>query len=490
MWDFQMELDERSKEPLFLQIAGSLSEAIREGRLVPGERIPGSRKLAKQLQVHRNTVLAAYEELHTQGWLYTEQARGTFVAIDIPSQTEWEEDEAIEAPRAGVRPYEVGFPFYSLPSQSHRAPLAEGMLALEGGWADMRECPTQELSRAYRRALQRRGVQLLDYGDPAGWEPLRASIAKMLSTRRGLRCEAADVLLTRGSQMGMYLSTQALIRPGDVVAVEAYGYQPAWQALRMAGAQLMPIEVDQEGLRVEQLEELLSRVPVRAVYVTPHHQYPTLSVLSAGRRMQLLALAQSHHFAIFEDDYDHEFHYDGRPVMPLASSDEAGVVLYIGSLSKVVAPGLRIGYVVAPGAFLQALTSMRRCIDRQGSQVEEAALAELMEEGDLQRSIRKTRRLYKERRDTLAQALKERFVGQLEWDLPKGGMAIWARVAEGIDPDRWAAQGVACGVLFSAASRYTFTGAPEPFLRLGFARHNPDELIEAVSRMAKALKAL
>ncbi|HEV8320630.1 MAG TPA: PLP-dependent aminotransferase family protein, partial [Myxococcota bacterium] len=305
-----------------------------------------------------------------------------------------------------------------------------------------------------------------------------------LSARRGLAADAGALVVTRGSQMALALVARALLRPGDVVAVEAYGYRPAWDALRLAGARLVPVPVDGEGLRVDLLE---SRRHVRAVYVTPHHQYPTTVGLSAARRLRLLELARARRMAVLEDDYDHEFHYEGRPVLPLASADRAGVVVYVGTLSKLLAPGLRIGFAVAPEPLLARVAALRTLTDRQGDLAVEAAVAELLEDGEVQRHAGRARRTYQARRDALAAALRAELGGALSFDLPAGGMALWACTAPGVDADAWSARALARGVGLHPGRRFAFDGRARGALRLGFAAHDERTLREAVRRMAAAL---
>jgi GntR family transcriptional regulator/MocR family aminotransferase len=270
------------------------------------------------------------------------------------------------------------------------------------------------------------------------------------------------------------------------VAVEAYGYRPAWEAFRLAGAELAPVAVDDGGLRVDALESLAKKKKVRAVYVTPHHQYPTTVTLPAARRLALLDLARRARFAIIEDDYDHEFHYDGRPTLPLASADDGTRVVYVGTLSKVLAPGLRIGFLVAPRALLERAMALRAFVDRQGDLAVERAVAELIEDGLLARHTRKMRRLYRERRDALARALEEK-LPELSFALPSGGLAIWARAKKRIDVDAWATRAEKKGVLVHTARRFTFDGHAEPRLRLGFAPLDPPKLREAVKHLADCM---
>ncbi len=223
---------------------------------------------------------------------------------------------------------------------------------------------------------------------------------------------------------------------------------------------------------------------IRGVYLTPHHQYPTTVALSPARRLSLLELARRHRLLILEDDYDNEFHYQGRPVEPLASADGAGVVVYVGTLSKVLAPGLRLGFLAGPGDAMARLAAHRRFLDRQGDLALEAAVAELLEEGEVQRHVWRTRRIYAARRAALAEALRAELGGALSFVQPPGGMAYWCRVAAGLDADAWAARALAGGVAVQAGRGFAFDGLPRPFLRLGFGRLEERELREAVRRLA------
>jgi GntR family transcriptional regulator/MocR family aminotransferase len=310
----------------------------------------------------------------------------------------------------------------------------------------------------------------------------------MVSSVRGLAAGPEAVMVTRGSQQAIDLCARTLLAPGDVVAIEALGYRPAWEALRLAGARLVPLPVDDGGLRVDALEALAERERVRLAYVTPHHQYPTTAVLAPARRLALLALAKAKRMAILEDDYDHEFHFDGRPVLPMASADDAGVVVYVGTLSKILAPGLRIGFVVAPPPLVERLAVVRAFADRQGDRAVERAVAELLEDGDVQRHVRRARRTYVARRDALSAALRDELGGVLAFAAPSGGMALWARVDDAVDVDAWAARALARGVAFYPGRRFAFDGRRRPYVRLGFAALSEDELREAVQRMAAALR--
>ncbi|MGB7845778.1 MAG: PLP-dependent aminotransferase family protein [Candidatus Acidiferrum sp.] len=484
LWEPVIHVDRSAALPPFLQIARSLTADIQRGRLRPGDQLPGSRRLAASLHVHRNTVLAALAELMAEGWLETRTGRGTFVtrAIVNPRGRPFSR-------RLGLRthvPTDLPFALPDAP-EAYRPPnLPPGTLNLSNGAPDVRLVPARAIGRAYRRVLGLRGVDLLGYGDPEGHPGLRAALASMLRSTRGLSAGPGDVFVTRGSQMALTLAARALLRPGDTVAVEEFGYRPAWEAFRAAGAAVVPVAIDRDGMDVDALKRLVSRTSIRVIYVTPHHQYPTTVTLKAARRLALLALAHTERIAIIEDDYDHEFHYDGRPVLPLASADHTGLVVYIGTLSKVLAPGLRIGYIVAPQAVLRSAGAIRSLLDIQGDLATEAAVATLIDAGELQRHVARVRRVYANRREVLAKSLRRVFGNGVEFTLAPGGMALWVRLHMSVDVEEWARRCVQHGVSWYTGQRYAFDGKPKPFARFSFAWLNERELPEAVKRMAAA----
>jgi GntR family transcriptional regulator / MocR family aminotransferase len=488
-WTFPVAVDAAADTPLFLQIARAIAGDVLRGRLRPGDPLPGSRALADELGVHRATVVSAYAELAAQGWTVTRTGSGTAIAATSPDVAPRRFSARI-AQRPGV-PAKIGFDLQSPPAgmvwpRGDPRPPA-GALVLWGGVPDVRLVSLELLGRALRRATRLQGRSLLGYAhDRNGHPRLREALASMLSASRGLAASPDDVFVTQGSQMALDLTARALVSAGDVVAVEAIGYRAAWAAFQRAGAQLHPIPVDHQGMQVDALAELARAGRLRAVHTTPQHQYPTTAVLSPRRRLALLDLARRHRFAIVEDDYDHEFHYEGRPVLPLASADTSGQVVYVGSLAKILAPGLRIGFVVAPPPLLTRLGHERALTDNHGIRLVEAAVADLLEDGEVQRHARRARRIYRQRRDVLVAALQRHLAGALTVPVPPGGMALWARAAADIDVSRWRERALQAGVIFQSAGDFTFDGSTPPFLRLGFAMCNERELETAARRLARS----
>jgi GntR family transcriptional regulator / MocR family aminotransferase len=485
-WSLPVELP-AGDQPVFLRIAGAIIHDIQRGRLVAGERLPSSRVLAVELGVHRNTALAALAELTAQGWVESQPARGMFVARALP---------AAPRRRALLRRETAGFTVPAglrgaLESSRERvtAPRgARGVLRMDSATPDPRMFPVEVLARAWRRNLLRKGKQLLTYDVPHGHPGLRRALAEMMRQTRGMACTEEEVLTTRGSQMAIDLVARTLLSPGDGVAVEALGYRPAWNALAWAGAELCPVPVDRQGMDVDALARLAERRPLRAVYLTPHHHYPTTVTLSPARRMQLLALAQRHRCMILEDDYDSELHFEGRPVAPLASADPQRNVIYIGTLSKILAPGLRLGFVVAPPDVIPLLARARFIMDRQGDLPMEAAVAELIEEGELQRHVRKLRSECLARRDALVTELRAQLGGALTFEPPRGGMVLWAEVDPEIDATAWCETAEQAGLMLAHPAQWAFKPPPPNALRLAYSELRKPELKRAVEILARTWK--
>ncbi len=462
-----LEIEKEPREPLFLAIARAIIRDIMRGRLEPGARLPGTRALARALGVHRNTVDAAYQELLTQGWLHAEPARGTFVAQDLPEGMAEPVIVAAAAEPLAVHP----------------------SLAFSDGAPDPKLVPDKALARAFRRALLSPAFQTASsYGDARGTPVLRHALASYLGSDRGVVADPARLLITRGSQMALFLAAKAALKPGQVIAVEEPGYPLAWEAFRAAGAVVRGVPVNSGGLSVTALEDAIAGDPrVRAVYVTPHHQYPTTVTMGAARRLQLLDLVERHGITLIEDDYDHEYRFEGRPVLPLVARAPANLpLIYVGSLSKLLSPGIRLGYAMAPEPLISRMAAARVAIDRQGDTPVEVALAELMRDGDLGRHARKARRVYRARRDVLASALSKHLGERIAFDRPAGGLALWLRCQE-FSAEAWAERAAEAGLSLLPGTRFALGSEAPQALRLGYAALDETQIVQAVTVLARSL---
>ncbi len=296
------------------------------------------------------------------------------------------------------------------------------------GVPDPRLIPYELFSRAYRHALIKiTQNQYMGYGDPRGMIELRQALQQMLSMERFMNVAEDEICVVRGSQMGIFLASRALPNRQGVIVVEELYYPSAFKAFQSNGFQVVTVKLDGQGIVIEDLERILQEYSVAAIYTTPHHQYPTTVTMPMSRRLQLLELSKKWGFYIIEDDYDHEFHYDSRPMPPLASLPHSELVIHVGSLSKVFAPGIRLGYIVAAPPIIHSITGDILLIDRQGNNITELALADLMQRGEIKRHIRKMKKIYKLRRDHALAEFQRVFAQSIQIQPPAGGMALWVK---------------------------------------------------------------
>jgi len=486
-WDFKIVVRRSSQTPVYLQIVHALIDEIRRGRLGKGAALPGTRDLARSLAVNRKTAVQAYEELEAQGWVQSELTRGTFVSSHLP---EVERQQARAAPAPGV----PDTPDFRLLGAAPDIPLLlppANALQFDDGAPDTRLVPVNALARAYRHALLRRSRRnALGYSDPRGSFELRAAVSSMLNLDRGLSTTPENVCLTRGSQMAIFVTARILAAAGDAIVMEQLSYPPARESFRSTGAEVIPVGLDTQGLKVDELERICRRRRVRAVYVTPHHQFPTTVLMPPDRRLRLFALAAQFGFAIVEDDYDHEFHFSHQPMLPLASADPDGRVVYIGSMSKILSPSLRLGYLAAPKALIDRAAAEIMMIDRQGDPATEGAVAELIAIGEIHRHTRKVHKIYGERRTLLAQLLRTELGSQVEFDLPDGGLAVWVRFQPGVDLARLADLARAERLHLLPGAAFAIGTQRVQGARLGFASLDAGELRRATQRLRAALARL
>lgn len=418
-WQVHFRIDEREEKTVFLKLTNLISQEILSGRLGQGTMLPGSRSLSKELGINRKTVQAVYEELEAQGWLVTRPRKGTFVAdilpessIEIEPAFEQIEQEKSLIQSTAVYPHNDGVP-------------------------DPRLIPYELFSRAYRHALIKiTQNQYMGYGDPRGMIELRQALRQMLSMERFMNVAEDEICIVRGSQMGIFLASRALPNRQGVIVVEELYYPSAVKAFQSNGFQVVSVKLGEQGIVIEDLERILKEHSVAAIYTTPHHQYPTTVTMPMNRRLQLLELSKKWGFYIIEDDYDHEFHYDSRPMPPLASLPHSELVIHVGSLSKVFAPGIRLGYIVASSPVIQSITEDILLIDRQGNSITELALADLMHRGEIKRHIRKMKKIYQLRRDHVLAEFQRVFAETVQIQSPAGGMALWAKFQKPFTQDQ------------------------------------------------------
>lgn len=488
-WRPLLKLDGAQPQASYRKIIEGLVSAIVEGRLRPGTLLPGTREMARLLDVNRKTVILAYEEAVTKGWLVSLQRRGTFVSTQLaPGKVAAPSAPTSFALALKPTPAAIYFdPGEQVIALQHQA----GALFSDNGASDHRLLPQAVLHRYYRNALRNSfTTNTVRHGSESSSQYLRKALAEMLRHNRGLAVDAQQICLTQGVQMSLYLTASVMLKPGDVVVVERLSYPPAWEIFRQLGARLVTVDLDDEGCRVDQLADLCRLHSVRMVYLTPHHQFPTTVSLRAGRRQQLLELARLHDFCIIEEDYDHEYHFAGHPYLPLASDSAQRHVIYIGSLSKSLGSTFRCSYIVAPPDLIQALERTAAVTLGQGDAVMQRMLADLINDGELKKHLRRVSREYRQRRDMLLSCLQEAFAEQISVQEPEGGLALWVRFADSIDVNLLVEKALELDLVIRNARQFSPDGYPENALRLGFASLNQEEIRSATQRLAQAAQAV
>ena len=458
-------LDRELGGPLTQQIANRLRDAIAAGALAPGARLPSARSLAGQLGVARGTVDAAYAMLAGEGTLEPRGPAGTIVSKALS-----------ERPAPVQRP----MPFVARPQAAANMalPFRMGLPALDA-------FPRKLWSTLSVRAMRGIATADLAYPDPAGHWPLREAIAAYLGVSRGIVCTAEQVLITGGFQGALTLAAHLLVRPGDPVWIEDPGYPPARQALEAAGARLVPVRVDQDGIRVA---AAISSAPrAKLAVVTPTHQCPLGVGLTLPRRLALLAWAADAGGWVLEDDYDSEFRYTGHRLPALKSLDRAGRVLYVGSFSKVLFPGLRLGYLVAPDELSVALQRALRLLQWGQPVPPQRAVAAFMTEGHFGRHLRRMRTLYAARRRALAEALGATFADRVTIELAAGGMHLLARFTGTMDDGTLARRAAEAGLGPTALSALAIAHDCGQGLLLGFTNIAESDAMALARRLRAAI---
>ncbi|WP_435416021.1 PLP-dependent aminotransferase family protein [Polaribacter aestuariivivens] len=479
------QLNRKNKQALYLQLSNTFIELIKSRKLLPETKLPSSRALAENLNVHRKTVVACYEELLLQGWVESIAKKGTFVNANLPELNV--QNFTIENQHKKTN--NTGFDFYHNEELVRKSPeKKEGFMYINDGISDARLTPTEDIARIYRRICGRKHIyKEMSYGSLFGNEKLRKTLANYLNKTRGLSVSDENILITRGSQMGIYLSSKLLLKKDDFIVIGETNYASADTTFLQNEANLVRVPVDENGLNTKEIEEICKKKAIKAVYVTSHHHHPTTVTLSAERRIHLLNLAKKYSFAIIEDDYDYDFNYNHSPILPLASHDANGNVIYIGSVCKTVAPVFRIGYLIASKEFVNEAANQRRFIDRQGDALLELTFEEFIKNSDLDRHIKKVMKIYKTRRDLFCTLLEEKFKDVFFFDIPKGGMAVWLTLHKKYSWKTISEIAYKHQLEIGEWQRYDIANSKHNAIRIGFATYNVEEIYELINRLSKTM---
>ena len=483
--DLAILLDKTINLPLHQQLYEELRQAILIGKLLPGERLPSTRTLAQSLGVSRGTVKLSYEQLLSEGYLETVAGSGTFVCQQISDQSlpvlPSQSPCAGTLSTTGLSKYAQNFVTRPLPK--HHQPKAEIDFCY---WQPaFSHFPLHIWRQLTTRHLQ--SPDLLDYSpDLLGHKVLREAIARYLVRSRAVRCEAEQVMIVSGTQQALDLIARLFIDLGDQVVMEEPGYLSARRVFQSQGAKILPVSVDSAGLMVDQLRSITNPA-VKLVYTTPSHQFPTGAILSLPRRLELLAWARQRGAVIVEDDYDSEYRYGEKPIPAMQGLDQNDSVIYIGTFSKVLFPALRIGYLVVPPDLVRIFTQAKRLVDRHSPLLEQCVLADFINEGHLERHLRRMRTLYSRRRQALVISLKSRLGEHVTILGDAAGIHLMVQLRTDISDEEIIIRAAQIGVgLTSAALFYLRSCRASQFL-FGYANLGEEKIDEGVCRLAQIL---
>jgi GntR family transcriptional regulator/MocR family aminotransferase len=485
-------LDRERPVPLARQIQAHLERLIAERLLAPGVKLPATRELARSLGVNRATVALAYEELVAAGWARAHVGQGTFVAgppggVAAPPVTappahpiNW---SGLLSRHARIVEADAGRARATAPRAA-----ADGVISFAGGMPDSGLFPTDAFRRVLNEVVREEGAALLQYYPVGGYPPLRRYLATYL-LRFGLEARPEDILIVNGSQQGFDLIARTLLDPGDAVAIEQPTYPRAMQVFRSFGAQLLPVDRDEAGPRVDLLERVLERHAPKMFYCQPSAHNPSGLTMRREVGVRLLAAAGRHQVPIVEDGFDGSLYYGARPPGPLKALDRDGIVIYIGTFSKILFPGLRLGWLVAPPPIAERLQAAKQLADLHTSALIQAAVHRFCERKLLDRHVARVAAEYARRRAVLLAALKRRMPDDVRWTEPQGGFSLLLTLPDGLDAAALLPRAIERGVAFTPGTAFWVDGAGERTLRLSFSSVSCARIEDGVKRLAEVIRS-
>ena len=469
---FELALAERPRRATLTHwLYAELRRAILDGRLRPGSRLPATRDFANQYNVSRGTVVTAFEQLQSEGYLVSQVGSGTRVNQDLPDHLLGIKNKQ---PQKGKFPGPVSALTYAGPARPFR-PYEPATS----------EFPIEIWARVAGRRLRQASGSLLTGRDVRGYEPLREAVAGYLGSSRGVRCSPDQIVVVSGVQQGLDLLARFLIKPGEAVWMEDPGYFGATTAFRNVGARLIPVPVDEQGLALSAGRRLCNRA--KALYVTPAHQFPLGMTMPLNRRLAILAWAREAKAFVIEDDYDSEYRFEGLPVPALQGLDQSGSVILLGSFNKLLFPSLRLGYMVLPPPLVDPFLAYRLGVDLHPSGLDQAILCDFIVEGHLGRHIRRMRELYAERLAVLQDGVRRFLEGLLEVQAIQAGLNTAGFLRNGMTSRQAEAAVSAHGIEAMALSRFALKRTDIHGLLLGFAAFDRHEIRRGVLNLAAAL---
>lgn len=479
-------IDHDSARPVTTQLYVALRELILAGGVAAGARLPATRTLAKETGVSRTTVIEAFDRLVAEGLVESRVGAGTYVAKVLDAARP--RPAPVAAPQAASAPPRLSRAMArSVARFGERRRLPSVARAFTTALPAFDAFPMAQWARLSAKHWRRHRNEVMGYGDPFGHPALRQAIAAHLMANRGIKCDAGQIFIVAGAQQAFSLIASALVNPGDRVWFENPGAIGARNSLIAAGAELTPVPVDEQGLRVD---EGLRRAPrFRLAFVTPSHQQPLGMVMSLERRFALLNAAERARAWIIEDDYDGEFPFGGAPLPTLKSVDATGLVIYVGTFSKSLFPSLRLGYFLAPPALADTLGSIMSKVMHGVPTFVQAVVAEFLDDGHFAAHLRRMRRIYAERHDALCAAAQRRLTGLLDVVESQSGLHTIGHLAPGLHENAVVEAALARDITVSGIGRYALTRMPSRGLVLGFGGVPPKDIEAGVAVLGEVLEA-
>ena len=469
---------------VYIQIAQQIINAIQRGYLTKGTALPGTRVFGELLKIHRNTAVAVYDELASQGWVEILPNKGTFILLP---EKKTANIKASSHPIGEINTYAktTGFPFQSSFHLASTNEFSEAKYLINDGQPDLRLHPIHEFSKWYG-ALMKRKTIISKWKSTAKntHSVFENQLCNYLNATRGFYIQPKNLISTRSTEMSLYIISQVLIRPKDLVLVGNLSHYASNMIFQQSGARIKTIPVDEQGLNVAFIRKNFTKGSIRCVYVCANRDYPTTTTLSAERRLELLQLAKEFQFAIIEDDFDYDFQFEGSAMLPMASSDANGLVIYLGKLGQSLFPSFQTGFVVAPENLILEAKNYLQMLDRQGDLIQEQMLSELIYEGEMHRLLKKNGIVYKQRRDFLCDCLSQTFKDKIHFSKASGGLALWLAFSPKISLGELAKQAEQLDVFLPKTILYQDKNTCA--IRFGFGHFREDEIEIVVQKLKKA----
>jgi GntR family transcriptional regulator/MocR family aminotransferase len=479
-----IDFDKSISQPVYIQVSQQIVNAIQRKEISKGILLPGTRVLGQLLKVHRNTAVAIYEELASQGWVEIIPNKGTFV-LDPALKTTKIKAASQKINQAYIAAKRTGFPFQKSFHLASTVQLTSAKYTINDGKPDVRLHPVHQFTRWYSAAMNRKTlIKKWDKTNEFYHSLFQKQLCNYLNVSRGFHISTHNLISTRSTEMSLYIVSQLLIKQNDIVLVGHLSNYAANMIFQQAGATIKTIPIDTDGLDIAYIKKYFVKNSIRCVYICAHRDYPTVVALSKERRLALLQLAKEFGFAIIEDDYDYDFQFEKAAMYPMATTDTNGMVIYLGKFGQSLFPSFQTGFVIAPENLISEANNYLQLLDKQGDLIQEQMLSELINEGEIYRLMKKNIVIYTQRRDCICKLLTAYFVNIAHWVIPNGGLAIWLQFQPQISLVQLAEEAEKNDLFLP--KRVLYQNKSTCAIRFGFGDLDTDEMTVVLKKLKNA----